>query len=126
MLKGIDRNALVRVGEVISYLDSDRFMDKREAAEYCGVSIRTLDGWKGLPRYRPSGKTLFRRSEIDAFMQANLRVLMVQEIKTVPYAPLSHPFVETTLPELFQWTTGALRLGRTAARFAGKAFATKF
>src|SRR5215813_9837273 len=26
--------------------------------------------------------------------QANLRVLEVQEIKTVPYAPLSHPFVE--------------------------------
>jgi transposase InsO family protein len=26
--------------------------------------------------------------------QANLRVLMVQEIKTVPYVPLSHPFEE--------------------------------
>ena len=26
--------------------------------------------------------------------QANLRVLMVQEIKTVPNVPLSHPFVE--------------------------------
>jgi hypothetical protein len=44
-------------------------MDKGEAAEYCGVSIRTLEGWKGLPRYRPSGKTLFRRSEIAAFMK---------------------------------------------------------
>ena len=26
--------------------------------------------------------------------QANLRVLDVKEIKTVPYVPLSHPFVE--------------------------------
>ena len=26
--------------------------------------------------------------------QANLRVLEVMEIKTVPYVPLSHPFVE--------------------------------
>jgi hypothetical protein len=26
--------------------------------------------------------------------QANLRVVEVQEIKTVPYAPLSHPFVK--------------------------------
>jgi hypothetical protein len=26
--------------------------------------------------------------------QANLRILNVREIKTVPYAPLSHPFVE--------------------------------
>jgi hypothetical protein len=25
---------------------------------------------------------------------ANLRILEIQEIKTVPYAPLSHPFVE--------------------------------
>ena len=26
--------------------------------------------------------------------QANLRILDVKEIKTVPYVPLSHPFVE--------------------------------
>ena len=26
--------------------------------------------------------------------QANLRILEVTEIKTVPYVPLSHPFVE--------------------------------
>jgi hypothetical protein len=26
--------------------------------------------------------------------QANLRILDIEEIKTVPYAPLSHPFVE--------------------------------
>jgi putative transposase len=26
--------------------------------------------------------------------QANLRILNVEEIKTVPYAPLSHPFLE--------------------------------
>src|SRR5215475_9802400 len=77
--------------------------------------------------------------------QANLRVLMVQQIKTVPYVPLSHPFVERligtirrehldqtlfwtaadlenrlpTLPGLFQPTTSPLRVGRTATRFAG-------
>jgi hypothetical protein len=28
--------------------------------------------------------------------QANLRILEVAEIKTVPYVPLSHPFVERT------------------------------
>jgi putative transposase len=33
---------------------------------------------------------LFRFSQ----WQANLRVLEVEEIKTVPYAPRSHPFVE--------------------------------
>ena len=55
--------------EVISYLASDRFMGKRQASEYCGVSVRTLESWKGLPRYRPSGKTLYKRSHIDAFME---------------------------------------------------------
>jgi putative transposase len=31
---------------------------------------------------------------IDSQWQANLQVLEVTEIKTVPYVPLSHPFVE--------------------------------
>jgi len=45
--------------------------------------------------------------------QANLRVLGVTEIKTVPYAPLSHPFVERLigtvrreyLDRILFWTT---------------------
>jgi transposase InsO family protein len=72
--------------------------------------------------------------------QANLCVLEVKEIKTVPYVPLSHPFVERdwddpagvpgpnvildgsrsgeetpSLPGLFQSTSHARRFGRTAA-----------
>jgi putative transposase len=76
--------------------------------------------------------------------QANLRVLEIQEIKTVPYVPLPHPFVERLigtirreyldqntildsnrfrketplLPGLFQSTTCALGLRRTATRSA--------
>ena len=48
--------------------------------------------------------------------QANLRVLEVKEIKTVPYAPLSHPFVERLFGTIRQeyldqtlfWTAGDL------------------
>jgi transposase InsO family protein len=48
--------------------------------------------------------------------QANLRVLEVQEIKTVPYVPLSHPFVERLigtirreyLDQTLFWTAGDL------------------
>ena len=48
--------------------------------------------------------------------QANLRVLMVQEIKTVPYVPLSHPFVERLIGTIRReymdqtlfWTTADL------------------
>ena len=32
--------------------------------------------------------------------QANLRILEVTEIKTVPYVPLSHPFVERLIGTL--------------------------
>ena len=74
--------------------------------------------------------------------EANLRVLDVKEIKTVPYVPLSHPFVERLIgtirrefldqtivldssrpggqtpsfPALSQQASHALGLGRTAAR----------
>ena len=82
---------------------------------------------------------------------ANLRVLMVQEIKTVPYVPLSHPFVERPhrddpsgvlrpniildgsrsgrnpprLPELFQQAPRSFGLKRTAARSRGCGCAVK-
>jgi hypothetical protein len=38
--------------------------------------------------------------------RANLRVLDVEEIKTVPYAPLSHPFVERLIGTIDEsvWT----------------------
>ena len=45
----------------------------------------------GLPRYLSSDHDpLYRFHQ----WQANLRVLEVKEIKTVPHVPLSHPFVE--------------------------------
>ena len=44
-----------------------------------------------LPKYLSSDHDpLYRFQQ----WQANLRVLEIQEIKTVPYVPLSHPFVE--------------------------------
>jgi len=50
-------------------------------------AIRT----KTLPKYLSSDHDpLYRFHQ----WQANLRVLDVKEIKTVPYVPLSHPFVE--------------------------------
>src|SRR5256712_10881883 len=46
---------------------------------------------QALPKYLSSDHDpLYRFHQ----WQANLRVLAVQEIKTVPYGPLSHPFLE--------------------------------
>jgi transposase InsO family protein len=68
-----------------------------------GVHAGTVDGvalcrmfnrairWQTVPRYLSSDHDpLYRFHQ----WQANLRVLGVKEIKTVPYVPLSHPFVE--------------------------------
>src|SRR5919106_4533742 len=56
----------------------------------CRMLCRAIRG-HSLPKYLSSDHDpLFRFHQ----WQANLRVLAVTEIKTVPYVPLSHPFVE--------------------------------
>jgi hypothetical protein len=52
---------------------------------YTAISTR------GIPRYLSSDNDPLIRNHR---WQANLRVLDVEEIKSVPYVPLSHPFVE--------------------------------
>ena len=56
-------------------------------------------------RYSVHGTCLNTSVRIDPLYrfhqwQANLRVLEVTEIKTVPYVPLSHPFVERLIGTL--------------------------
>jgi len=56
----------------------------------CRMFQRAVRG-HGLPKYLSSDHDpLYRFHQ----WQANLRILEVTEIKTVPYVPLSHPFVE--------------------------------
>jgi len=43
-------------------------MTKKEAAAYTGLSARTLDSARDLRRYKPGGKILFRKSEIDTWI----------------------------------------------------------
>jgi transposase InsO family protein len=73
----------------------------------------------GLPKYLSSDHDpLYRFHQ----WQANLRVLAVRKIKTVPYVPLSHPFVERLigtirrecLDQLLFWTATDLELKLTA------------
>jgi putative transposase len=57
----------------------------------CRMFRRAVAGYPALPKYLSTDHDplyLFER------WQANLRILDVTEIKTVPYVPLSHPFVE--------------------------------
>jgi len=56
----------------------------------CRMFNRAIRG-QTLPKYLSSDHDPLYRFHL---WQANLRTLEVMEIKTVPYVPLSHPFVE--------------------------------
>ena len=69
----------------------------------------------GLPKYLSSDHDpLYRFHQ----WQANLRILAVSEIKTVPYVPISHPFIERLigtvrrecLDQFLFWTASDLEL----------------
>jgi len=75
----------------------------------------------GLPKYVSSDHDpLYRFHQ----WEANLRILQVREIKTVPYTPWSHPFVErligtirrACLDPLLFWTATDLEMKLTAFR----------
>src|SRR6266496_4639567 len=57
----------------------------------CRMFNHALRGQRKVPKYLSSDHDPLYRFER---WQANLRILEVTEIKTVPYVPLSHPFVE--------------------------------
>src|SRR5215813_11221693 len=84
----------------------------------CRMFNQAIRG-SGLPKYLSSDHDpLYRFHQ----WQANLRVLDVNEIKTVPYVPLSHPFVERLLGTIRRecldktlfWTATDLELKLTA------------
>ena len=68
-----DGCSLVSVRDVLAYIRSDCYLDKSESAKYLGVGPRTFEGWMDqLPKYRPGGKALFKKSELDEFMKRHL------------------------------------------------------
>ena len=67
-----------------------------DGAALCCMFRRAIRG-KRLPKYLSSDHDpLYRFPQ----WKANLRVLGVKEIKTIPYVPLSHPFVERLIGTL--------------------------
>jgi putative transposase len=70
----------------------------------CQMFNHAIRGQRSIPKYLSSDNDpLYRFHQ----WQANLRILGVAEIKTVPYVPLSHPIVECLDRTLF-WTTADL------------------
>jgi len=70
VMKLLDEQTVVSIQEVLLYFDRDRYMDKREAAEYTSLSTRTLEGrLDEIPHFRVGKKILFKKSEIDKWME---------------------------------------------------------
>src|SRR5437867_1190949 len=62
--------ATVSVGAIIQFLRSDSYLPITAAAEYIGVSRRFLEGRRSeIPHYRPGNKILFKRSDLDRWME---------------------------------------------------------
>jgi transposase InsO family protein len=86
----------------------------------CRMFNSAISTW-GVPKYLSSDNDpLFQYHQ----WQANLRILSVDEIKTVPYTPISHPFIERLigtirreyLDHIFFWN--ALDLERKLVNFS--------
>jgi putative transposase len=84
-----------------------------DGAALCRMFNRAIRGQHWMPRYLSSDNDpLYRFHQ----WQTNLRILEVAEIKSVPYVPLSHPFVERLigtvrreyLDHILFWTTADL------------------
>ncbi len=86
---------------------------KVDGVALCRMFNRAIRGQYWLPKYLSSDNDpLYRFHQ----WQANLRILEVTQIKTIPYVPLSHPFVERLigtvrreyLDHTLFWTTADL------------------
>ena len=62
----------VSVTEILAYLSQDRYMSKSEAADYLGLSVSNIEKQLGgIPHFRVGAKVLFRKSELDRWMEAH-------------------------------------------------------
>ena len=61
---------LVSVQEVLAYLEADRYLNLKEAAEFLPLSERTLrQHLNEIPHFRYGKKIIFRRSDLDRWME---------------------------------------------------------
>lgn len=58
--------------EIIEFPGGERFLTAPEAADYLRVSVRTIQRWRGvgLPFHKIGGRVLFRRSELDDWVDS--------------------------------------------------------
>ncbi len=69
-MKPLGEQTVVSAREILAYVDRDRYLDKREAAAYTCLSTRNLETrLPEIPHFRVGQKILFRKSELDRWME---------------------------------------------------------
>jgi excisionase family DNA binding protein len=60
----------VSVSEILAYMEQDRYLSKKDAANYLGLSVRGMSKHlAAMSCYRIGKKLLFRKSELDDWME---------------------------------------------------------
>jgi transposase InsO family protein len=97
-----------------------------DGATLCRMFNRAIRGQLRMPKYLSSDNDpLYRFHQ----WQANLRILEVTEIKSVPYVPLSHPFVERLIGTvrreyLVTFCSGRQQISKTSCSISGPTLTT--
>jgi hypothetical protein len=76
--------AMIR--EAVLRLQSDCYEDERGAARYLGIGVRTFGKYRhSIPHFRlgGTGKRLYRRAELDDWLEARHRVHSMDEEKGI-------------------------------------------
>jgi excisionase family DNA binding protein len=75
---------VVALADVLPLLDHDRHMAKREAAQFLGIGVRTLETlqWE-IPHFRVGSRVLFRRSELIRWMNGRREQTTVGDLDRV-------------------------------------------
>ena len=84
MKGGKDLNRMLE--QLSARLGSNRCLGKRGAATYLGISVSFLERLmrdKGVPHFRVGCKLLFRRSELDSWLEGYRVNSEIQDIKQI-------------------------------------------
>jgi len=71
-MKPLGEHTVVSVQEILAYVDRDCYLDKKAAASYTSLSPRSLEKrLDEIPHYRVGSKLLFKKSELDRWMETH-------------------------------------------------------
>ncbi len=71
-MKPLGEQTVVSVQEVLLYFSQDRYMGKKAAAAYTSLSTRNLEArLPEIPHFRVGKKILFKKSELDHWMESH-------------------------------------------------------